>query len=507
MIAEMHCHSSEHSACSHVCAVDLIRKAAQLGLQGLVLTDHHYFWPDEELLTTRNRAGIPDDFILLSGQEISTSDFGDVLLFGPKQTVEKQELKLSELRNRFPEAAIVWAHPYRYKSDPSPERLLSGLIDAVEVINNNHTILRNVHALEDWHDLKFTATAGTDTHSDEYTGSFPTVFDHPFGTLEELAAEIRAGRCRPLLKEIPRSGTSRTQVKELIIGLKRARRHSAVIVKKFDGAETWTGGDRSFRLAQEFMKHGFLNGLYRIPQPLACDPRKFTTIEELIRGRTLHDILIEEKAEKAHHYLCLAARWLAHLHNLNLHVTPVEEHSHSEPSRLLWYLRHIFFQKHPQRNRVGQIREQVWDIEKRLMAKFPERLVQSHGDFHLKNIYVSEDRDTGLEFTCAIDLNSSYQLPRAFDVGTFVAQHLNMFESRPDVAAKAPAELFIVEYMKHACNLEDDFGAQVALFRARASLSILYYLSKVGKQHTANFHYILGEAEKSLIEARFIELE
>ncbi|MGZ3579739.1 MAG: hypothetical protein ACXU98_12085 [Syntrophales bacterium] len=60
--------------------------------------------------------------------------------------------------------------------------------------------------------------AGTDTHAISYAGLYPTVFDHPASTVAELAAEIRAGRCRPFFKEIPRSGSSSIQVTEITIG-------------------------------------------------------------------------------------------------------------------------------------------------------------------------------------------------------------------------------------------------------------------------------------------------
>jgi len=39
MIVETHCHTSEHSPCSHVAAVDLVRRACEAGVQTIVLTD------------------------------------------------------------------------------------------------------------------------------------------------------------------------------------------------------------------------------------------------------------------------------------------------------------------------------------------------------------------------------------------------------------------------------------------------------------------------------------
>jgi predicted metal-dependent phosphoesterase TrpH len=56
MIVEMHCHTSEHSSCSHVAAVDLVRRVHEAGIHAIVLTDHHYQWNPDELADLRRRA-------------------------------------------------------------------------------------------------------------------------------------------------------------------------------------------------------------------------------------------------------------------------------------------------------------------------------------------------------------------------------------------------------------------------------------------------------------------
>jgi hypothetical protein len=45
-------------------------------------------------------------------------------------------------------------------------------------------------------------------------------------------------------------------------------------------------------------------------------------------------------------------------------------------------------------------------------------------------------------------------------------------------------------------HLEEDFPAQVDLFKARTSLSILYYLAKVQMGNSEEFRRILVEAER-----------
>ncbi|RPI45547.1 MAG: phosphotransferase, partial [Bacteroidetes bacterium] len=263
MIIEMHSHTAEHSECSYVSAAELVKRAFQVGMQAIVLTDHHYLWDEEELEQLRKKSGVPEIFSILSGQEVTTRDFGDILLYGARKTYKKQTITLAEIRKQDPDAAIVWAHPYRNKRTPTREQLMSPMINAVEIFNSNHTILEASNALKDWHTFKFTAIGGTDTHAFSYTGSYPTIFDHPVHSMDELVEEIKAGRCRPFFKEIPRAGTTNTKVTEVTIGPKQAEKRKKLIIKTFDDIDAWKSGERSFHIVKELVQQGFENGTYR----------------------------------------------------------------------------------------------------------------------------------------------------------------------------------------------------------------------------------------------------
>ena len=54
------------------------------------------------------------------------------------------------------------------------------------------------------------------------------------------------------------------------------------------------------------------------------------------------------------------------------------------------------------------------------------------------------------------------------------------------------------QYLDEVRDLEEDFLAQVDLYKARTCLSILYYLAKVHKGDSEDFWRILVEAEHSL---------
>jgi predicted metal-dependent phosphoesterase TrpH len=170
MLIEMHAHSSEHSSCSSIPASDLVRQVCAKGLQGIVFTDHHYLWDVDELRRVRRAAAVPDHFLIIAGQEVRTPELGDVLVYGAGETLLRGT-PLGEIRERFPDAALVWAHPYRGGKSPDDANLL--LTDGVEIFSSNHTVRENSRALRDWHRLRFTASAVPTPTAAAMPGSTP----------------------------------------------------------------------------------------------------------------------------------------------------------------------------------------------------------------------------------------------------------------------------------------------------------------------------------------------
>ncbi|WP_429886144.1 phosphotransferase [Geoalkalibacter halelectricus] len=498
MIIEMHTHTAEHSACSSISALDLVRRALAKELQGIVLTDHHYLWTPEEIAQLRERARLPEYFLVLAGQEVRTADFGDVLVYGAQRTLEAGTT-LARIRGEWPRAALVWAHPYRKQNQPGPQELCDPLFDGVEIFNSNHSAAENTRALRDWHRYKFTAIGGTDTHSGSYVGTYTTIFDHPFGTIEELAEEIRQGRCRPFFKEIPKSG-SQIQVTELTIGTKGLDdRREKIIVKTHNNPAKWKTAERAYHLIEEIAAQGFSGGLFRVPRPLGCDMHSHTLIEEGVRGKSLFEKLLRADVQSAREYMRLAARWLAKLHNARLRISPAEEYFPREEKRLAHYLRNFSAVRHRHARRVQEITETVWSMQQRIYGRALATFIQGHGDYHPKNILVGQDNphDRTTTFVAAIDFDSSLCMPQAFDLGTFVAQYRNQLYSHPQVRKKAPLEVFLDTYRGHA-GTQADFSNQVRLFQARTNLSIAAYLFKVRLGDSEDLHRVLVETEQCL---------
>jgi 3',5'-nucleoside bisphosphate phosphatase len=117
-----------------------------------------------------------------------------------------------------------------------------------------------------------------------------------------------------------------------------------------------------------------------------------------------------------------------------------------------------------------------------------------------KNILISQNRGRQDFYVAAIDFDSSYCLPPAFDVGTFLAQYQNQLFPHPGVLQKASEEIFLNTYLDHAERISEDFLRQVELFRARTNLCIASYLIYLGLGHTENLWRVLVEAEKAMAQ-------
>ncbi len=249
----------------------------------------------------------------------------------------------------------------------------------------------------------------------------------------------------------------------------------------------------------EIRGHGFEKGRYRVPKSFGNDPESLTTFEEGINGKTLFDKLVEADPREAKDHLEMAAEWLARLHNCRLQIFPPEDFFSDEKRRLELYLSGFYKSAHPHTRRAQEIMDRVFEFETSWYGNHPERLVQGHGDFHPKNIFIGQDSDQpSSRFVAAIDFGSAYTIPPAFDVGTFLAQFRNQFYERQEVLNKVSENIFLQKYLNEADQLEEDFLRQIEVFRARTSLSISYYLIKLKLGESENLWRVLVEAEQRL---------
>ncbi|HEY6000307.1 MAG TPA: phosphotransferase [bacterium] len=498
MLLETHCHTAERSPCSRLPAAQLLRQCLARNLQGAVLTDHHHRWDEEELAALRRDAGVPEHFVLLSGQEVSTADLGHVVVYGAVPSLP-EGTRAADIRARHPQAALVRAHPYRHRLEYHESELAAPPLDAVEIFSGNHSAKANSRGLDDWHRFRFTAMAGTDAHGQVPAGTYPTQFDHPVAGIEELAREVRLGRCRPFFKEITRAGAN-SVVTEVVIGTKgEDGLRPRIILRRALNLRDWAAALRTATLGDEIAARGFAGGRYRLPALLEADAQRLTIIEEGLRGRSLFDRLRVAGPEQARRCLELAAGWLAHLHGLSVAPASPAPFLERERRRLEGYAERFAGAWLPSAPLVRSLAAALLAAERRIVEAEPGGLVQCHGDYHPKNVIIGQDdpEEPRTAFAAAVDLEDAMIAPRAFDVGWFLAHYRHQFGEEPRVLEIAPPERFLADYRAAAGEPAPGFDAEVALFAARADLSIASYLVKLGLGDSAAVDRLLrGIAER-----------
>lgn len=197
---DIHLHTSRYSRDSKLDATRLIQQAVRSGLDGVVITEHHHVWSDDELRELVEDSAEPG-FILLSGFEYTSSQ-GDVLIYGltPEQAghfVPGRPPEEAIERARDFGAACIAAHPTR--AGLGFDERISGLaLDGLEVesVNLKPHEQRLARTLAEA--IGRPMTGSSDAHRLDDVGRYATEFTDLIRSLPELVAALRAGRFQPV---------------------------------------------------------------------------------------------------------------------------------------------------------------------------------------------------------------------------------------------------------------------------------------------------------------------
>jgi predicted metal-dependent phosphoesterase TrpH len=194
---DLHMHTSRHSSDSITDPFDLVRSAVAAGLDGIVITEHDYWWPDEEL--EELRAAAPG-LVILSGVEVADP-------FKLERGMPWPELCREVHRQG---GAAVAAHPNRWGQpfekivkEQQPE------LDGIEVMSNNmddDLRTRAARLLEKF--PHFAQLGNSDSHDPTTVGCCFTDFDAVIRTSADLVKAIRE-----------RKGTARVNARRQPIGV------------------------------------------------------------------------------------------------------------------------------------------------------------------------------------------------------------------------------------------------------------------------------------------------
>lgn len=200
-LIDMHCHTLDHSYDGKVPARDIVAKLHSLGFSGLVITDHNYVWPEEELAQLRAECGLGESFLILSGQEVRTAmngiTYGDLLVYGLKESLPDDTSPLQIFSLIEHSAAFCTAPHPAISHIGFGDHLGNFPVIAAETWNGRYGKDNSAKALLLAEEHQLPQVGGSDAHYEREIGGGGTLFDAMPRSLADIQRFIREYRCRP----------------------------------------------------------------------------------------------------------------------------------------------------------------------------------------------------------------------------------------------------------------------------------------------------------------------
>jgi hypothetical protein len=192
MNLDLHLHTSRHSTDSLMPALLMLQRAREIGLDGVVITEHDWLWTEEEL--DELRADAPE-LVVLSGIEVSTRE-GHFLAYGVRNPFAvPYGIGVADLCREVHRqgGAVVAAHPYRWGQpfDDILQRQRPDL-DGLELMSNNMDAECRRRATQLHGRLGLAALGNSDAHRVETLGCCYTEFAATIRDMGDLVEAIRS---------------------------------------------------------------------------------------------------------------------------------------------------------------------------------------------------------------------------------------------------------------------------------------------------------------------------
>ena len=214
MLIDLHTHTSVESWDSSLTPEELIEGAKKAGLDGICITEHDQFWRHDNVRALAQR----HDFLVIPGCEITTEE-GHILTFGLKEYVFGMH-RAGFLRREVDGAGgvLLAAHPYRrmFNPDDGPEvppfgqqvdrACGNGVLDhcdGVETLNGRGSYEQNHFSMAVCTQRGMLPFGASDSHDAGDIGACATEFEGAITGLDDLIAELKAGRFHPVLMRNP----------------------------------------------------------------------------------------------------------------------------------------------------------------------------------------------------------------------------------------------------------------------------------------------------------------
>lgn len=195
---DLHMHTRRYSPDSEIDPFDLVRRAQEVGLDGIVITEHDRLWPEGELDELRRSA---PGLVVLGGVEVSGRN-GDLLCYGVGDLTNlSRGTRWGDLCREVARqgGATVAAHPYRWGQDF--DRLIADErpeLTGLEMMSNNMDpeVRRRAADFLDRHP-GYSTLGNSDAHELPVVGVCYTDFDADIRTSADLVRAIRERKGRP----------------------------------------------------------------------------------------------------------------------------------------------------------------------------------------------------------------------------------------------------------------------------------------------------------------------
>lgn len=194
---DLHIHTTRHSPDSVLDPFELLEQAQEIGLDGVVITEHDWLWTAGEL--DELRAAAPG-LVVLAGIEVSTRQ-GHFLVYGVTNPfrvgagIDVADLCKEVHRQG---GAVVAAHPFRWgqrfhdilKHDRPA-------LDGLEMMSSNMDGDCRRRTLEVQQKIGVAGLGNSDAHDVNKVGFCYTEFDAEIRSIRDLVAAIRGRKASP----------------------------------------------------------------------------------------------------------------------------------------------------------------------------------------------------------------------------------------------------------------------------------------------------------------------
>jgi predicted metal-dependent phosphoesterase TrpH len=194
---DLHLHTSRHSPDSIMPPRLMVSRAREIGLDGVVITEHDWLWTEDELDELR---AIDPGLVVLAGVEVSTRQ-GHFLVYGITDPFKVPNgIGVAELCREVHRqgGAVVAAHPYRW-NQPFDDILRTERpeLDGLEMMSNNMDAETRRRAAEMNGRLRLAGLGNSDAHRVETLGCCYTEFAAPVRDARDLVEAIRGRKTAP----------------------------------------------------------------------------------------------------------------------------------------------------------------------------------------------------------------------------------------------------------------------------------------------------------------------